>query len=286
MRQVTALVSLFSALFVFNFSADAFAAADGGKKSTPKKSAAKSETKTTLATEAAAPSEKSAVSVGDSANEKKTESGDDRPKEGEAEKPAIVEEPVLPKPVEHDGLVSIHYAPIDLLLPSKIGGTLGWMTSEKAAWEFEYTRGSVAVPFLIKDLGKLEEDRFSLVRRWGGLTGFNWYFGAFYHRFRLTLGDEIMNRLSGGAYPSLSLLTIEGVGSVLGCGYRWLYSDRWLLGLEFIAWSQPWITTKRDAGFMDLVTNQNDKDNVDTALKVIQYFPRLSILKLSAGYAF
>lgn len=191
-----------------------------------------------------------------------------------------------PESRSRDGLVSIHYAPFDFILPSKIGGTLGWRSAEKKSWEFEYTRGSVAIPFLIKDLGKLEEDRFTLARRWGGIEGFGFSLGVFYHRFKIHIGDELLNRLSNGTYPSVDLLAIEGIGAMLGLGYRWVFKQSIVLGLDLFSWSQPLITTKRQAAFLDVVSNQNDRDNIDSALKVMQYFPRFSALKLSLGYAF
>ena len=41
-----------------------------------------------------------------------------------------------------------NYSPVDLLIPSKFGFTLGYIKNTDTTWEFEYLRGSLSVPFI------------------------------------------------------------------------------------------------------------------------------------------
>jgi len=59
----------------------------------------------------------------------------------------------------------LNYSPLDCLIPSKIGLTLGLVNGTEQTWELEYLKGSVSVPFVIEDLGKMTDERISLIGR-------------------------------------------------------------------------------------------------------------------------
>lgn len=180
-----------------------------------------------------------------------------------------------------------HYSPIDLLIPSKMGAALEYRKSQEASWELEYTSGSIKVPFIIKDLGEVSESRISLMRRLGQeVRGFQFFYGVFYQNFKLHIGNAILNRITGGVYPSIDLVEISSLGATIGLGYRWLLQDKYILGLDGAAWAQPFINTKRSVPFLDVATDANDRDNVETAVRFIQYFPRFYVLKLTFGVRF
>lgn len=184
-------------------------------------------------------------------------------------------------------LLNVHYSPLDFLIPSKTGAAVLYRTSKDSAWELEYSNGSVKVPFIIKDLGEVAETRISLNRRHSnGGAGFQFFYGLFYQSFTLRLGNEILSRVTGGAIPSIELIEIGSVGASIGLGYRWHLKDRYVLGVDGAAWAQPMMNTKRSTPFLDAATNTTDRDNVDTAVKLIQYMPRFSLLKVSAGVEF
>lgn len=184
-------------------------------------------------------------------------------------------------------LLNIHYSPFDLILPSKTGAALLYRTSADAAWELEYSNGALKVPFIIKDLGEVSETRISLNRRHSnGGVGFQFLYGVFYQTFTLRLGNEILSRLTSGSIPNIELIEIGSVGATIGLGYRWRLKDRFVLGVDGAAWAQPFLNTKRSTPFLDAATNANDRDSVDATVKLIQYLPRFSLLKVSAGFEF
>lgn len=199
----------------------------------------------------------------------------------------VIVAPVLEADQFRPWMVTAHYSQLDLILPGKYGIAIARRGSERTAIEFEYTHGSF-VPFFIDDIGKFTEDRFSILRRFAQEdgAGFQWFYGAFYHRFQLKIGDALLSRLSGGTYPSADVVSIGGLGAMVGIGYRWIFKDKFVLGLDAVTWSQPFLTTSKDTKFLDVVTNADDRSKVDTAVRVMQYFPRFSVAKVEFGFRF
>jgi hypothetical protein len=180
-----------------------------------------------------------------------------------------------------------NYSPLDLLIPSKFGFTLGYIKSADKTWEFEYLRGSISVPFIVQDLGKMTEERFSVIgRSYFGGNSFNFSYGLSYFDFSLHLGDKLLNRVTGGDYPSIDLVEIQTLGFNLAIGNRWSFKRKVTFGIDWISWAQPVYVTNKKSAFLDYASNQQDKDDVDAAMKLIAYFPRLAFLKLQLGILF
>lgn len=180
-----------------------------------------------------------------------------------------------------------NYSPIDLLIPSKLGFTLGITNSNEKSWELEYLRASLSVPFVVEDLGKMTDQRLSLIgRSYPTGQNFNLSYGLTYFDFSLHLGDALLNRVTGGTYPSIELVDVQSLGFNLAFGNRWTFNQNVSFGIDWISWAQPVIVTGKKSSFLDYATNQQDKDDVDKAMKLIAYFPRLAFLKLQLGILF
>jgi hypothetical protein len=192
--------------------------------------------------------------------------------------PRSVPSPVPTSP-ERNVALFLQYAPVDLLLPSKIGAAIHW-----DGWEVEYLGSSIKVPLILKDLGSMSDKRFQIVRR-QSLSGWQFAWGVSYNSFQISLGDGFLNRLTGGLYPNVDLVEITTLGAVASFGYRYQWGN-WLAGIEVFGWAQPLITVKSSAPFLDSVTNQDDRAAVQTTIDLIRYFPRWSVAKVSAGYSF
>lgn len=194
--------------------------------------------------------------------------------------------PVLTEAEFKPWLLKVHYSYLDLILPGKYGFAVAHRGTENSMWEIEYTHGSFT-PFFIDDIGKFTEDRISVLRKFGshGVEGFTWFYGAFYHRFKLEIGNAILSRLTG-TYPSADVISISGLGLEIGASYGWLFKEKYFLGIDAITYSQPLVTLSRDTKFLDVVSNANDRDKVDAGVSVMQYFPRFAVAKIVLGYNF
>ena len=194
--------------------------------------------------------------------------------------------PVLVESAFKPWLLKLHYSYLDLILPGKYGFAVARRGTENSMWEIEYTHGSFT-PFFIDDIGKFTEDRISILRKFGshGVEGFTWFYGAFYHRFKLEIGNVLMSRLVAN-YPYADVISISGLGVVAGVSYGWLFKEKYFVGIDAITYSQPLATLSRETKFLDVVSNSNDRDKVDTGISVMQYFPRFAIAKIVLGYNF
>ncbi|MGE0761885.1 MAG: hypothetical protein AB7N80_01275 [Bdellovibrionales bacterium] len=178
------------------------------------------------------------------------------------------------------------YSSLDLLIPSKIGASLGHVSDVDHTWELEYISGSIAVPFIVEDLGKLTDRRIALTRyNYGGRNSFYFSYGLTYFSFKLHLGDELLNKITG-SYPSYDIIEINSLGVNFGLGNRWVFNHDISVGIDWFQWSQPLFVTDKKGTYLDYATDSGDRDDVETAIKLISYFPRWTVLKVSLGWMF
>lgn len=174
----------------------------------------------------------------------------------------------------------------DLIIPSKFGITILYNRSLEKSSELEFVSGSVA-PLLIDELGKFSDQRISYIaRKYFNNGSFNFHYGLTYSMLKLTLGDELLNAVTAGNYPSIELIELHSLGFNLGLGNRWTYKNGLTWGIDWVSWYQPIYVTKEDVPYLDVATDSGDRDDVETAVDIINYFPRLALLKLQLGYSF
>lgn len=181
---------------------------------------------------------------------------------------------------------TLNYAPFDLILPSKFGLTAGLVTDPDKYWELEYLKSSVSVPFVIEDIGEMSDERLSLIRRdFVGNSTFNFSYGLSYYRFKVHIGSRLLASASASA-ADVDLIHVESLGFNFGLGHRWVFANRWMLAIDWAAWSQPVFTTQLSDKYIDSTNNEDNKDTVNTAAKLISWVPRITLLKLQVGYSF
>jgi hypothetical protein len=178
------------------------------------------------------------------------------------------------------------YSMIDLLIPSKIGFTVGFINSAEKTWEVEFLRGSLAIPFLVRDIGKMSDTKLSLlIRSYGQRNSFHLVYGLAYYDFSVRLGDELLSRVSS-QIPSMELIEIKALGAHFGIGNRWTFGKSFTVGVDWVAWSQPLIVLSKKTDILNYATDQNDKDNINAAVNLISSFPRWTAMKFQMGFLF
>jgi len=203
--------------------------------------------------------------------------------------------PVASNKMESMRAVRLQYAPLDLLLPSKWGVAVqGQVLGETV--ELDYASASVSVPWILKDLGSMSEKRLQLNfispigESANALQGWNFRWGLSLNSFQIRLGDALLSRLSGGVYPSLDVVDLQTLGVVGSIGYRRLWGNlqqaHWGWGVDLFSWAQPLITTKNSAPFLDAVTDREDRESVEQAIRVVRLFPRWTLGRFSVAYRF
>lgn len=186
-----------------------------------------------------------------------------------------------------DVIVLANYSLFDLIIPSKIGLTAGYIVDAETTWELEYLRASLSVPFLVKDIGKMTDQRLSVTRRaFLGKHSFNFSYGLTYFDYSIKVGSEILNRLNSNYPGGLDLVSLQGVGFNVGFGNRWTLKKNITVGVDWLSLSQPVILTGKKSGILNYIDNENDRKNVSGAIKVASYFPRFAAIKFQLGIMF
>lgn len=178
-----------------------------------------------------------------------------------------------------------NYSSIDLIIPNKWGATATWIDGPDSSLEFEYLTGALNFPFLVDELGEIRDSRFSLIRRnYAEKGNFNFFYGLAYHKFHVKVGSEILNRI--GNVPFIDVMNMDTLAVVLGLGHRWVFDHNITLGIDWISLSQPVFRTRRNIPIMQYVRNSSDRHDLDTVIRFGEFFPRIVLLKLQAGFTF
>lgn len=143
------------------------------------------------------------------------------------------------------------------------------------------------MPLVITNLGNMTDQRISVIRRsYDERNSLNFSYGLSYFDFSIHLGDKLLSNLSGGNYPSVDLVAVQALGLNLGIGNRWTFKRNITFGVDWFSLAQPFFVTSKNAPFLDHSSNQEDKDSVDNAVKVISSLPRLVFFKIQLGILF
>lgn len=182
------------------------------------------------------------------------------------------------------------YSPIDLIIPSKIGGSFYFSSSDGLnQYEISYLRASLSIDqtFGSANVASVTEQKFSFLNRnFSHGSTFNWFYGLSYAAIESHLGKDYINSLPPGSGHDPDLLQVDVLALDIGLGNRWYFENGVTLGVDWIGVTQPVATLKKKETFTDQTSNQNDKDEVNKFINFMKSFPRIYTLKLQLGYSF
>jgi hypothetical protein len=178
------------------------------------------------------------------------------------------------------------YSPFDLLIPGKIGGSIGFLQDRSTTLEAEYLGASYSVPAFIENIGDFSDKRISLVRRvYGDHNSLNFHYGLSYFDSNITVGSRYLASASNtNAYSDL--MKQRSVGFIVGVGSRWTFPKGFTVGVDWISYAQPLVVVQQDSSIINAIQDQNAKKTVQEVFQAALYFPRISILKLGLGWTF
>lgn len=179
------------------------------------------------------------------------------------------------------------FSPLDLFIPKKIGASVGWIESASRTWEFEYLRGKISAPSFLEDLGKMTDEKISIMARsYFSKNSFNLSYGLTYFRFKVQLGSEQLQGIPPGERSQFDVVELESFGVNVGVGNRWALTEHISFGVDWIELYQPLVETKANTDFVDETSDQDTKDDVEDLLDIVGHFPRFTVLKLQLGMTF
>lgn len=179
------------------------------------------------------------------------------------------------------------YSPIDLLIPSKFGLTLGYIENTDTTWQLEFVRGSLSAPFFFTDIGKMTDQRISILRRnYFQTNSFYMSYGVSYMDFATKLGSEYISAATSGNIPEIDILRMRNLGVQFSIGNQWCITKHFVAGVDWVGIYQPLLQLDKKSAFLDNTTNAELRDNVDEVIKALSYVPRLTFMKIQIGMTF
>lgn len=179
------------------------------------------------------------------------------------------------------------YSLLDTWIPSKWGASYAFTPSPRGSWEIEYLRGTLSIPFIIEDFGKITDQRLSVFyRSYSDRNSFSFLYGINYSSFKAQLGIDYLSTVSGGNVGQVDLVAIETLGLTWGVGNRWQLNNNVLIGLDWFTIYIPVITLESQADFLSANASEKRKEEIRDALDVIERIPTFAALKFQLGIAF
>lgn len=178
------------------------------------------------------------------------------------------------------------YSGVSTWIPSKLGLSYTYSPSVTGSWELAYSRGSVAAPFFLDDLGSITESSISLLyRSYSRRNSFSFIYGLNYYNFDARLSGEYLASVTGD--PSdFNILRVRSIGVTVGLGNRWQLKNGVSLGVDWFHLNIPVNVFETDADYLNSDADPEDKEDVRDALDFLKRVPTFSFLKLQVGYTF
>lgn len=178
-----------------------------------------------------------------------------------------------------------NYSYFDLWIPSKIGFSLTYSSSEKRSWEFEYLKGSFSIPFVVEDLGKFVDTRMSLLTRsFPYNSNFNYFYGLNYNHIEIFIGDKFLASIT--PFPSFDVMSIKTLGFTWGLGHRWQFKNRFIVSVDWFQINIPLLTLEEKTPFLASTTNASDREDAQDVVDFFKSFPTIGALKFQLGISF
>ena len=102
------------------------------------------------------------------------------------------------------------YSFLDTWVPGKLGLSFARNSTPEGGWELEYLRGTLAVPFIIDDLGKITDQRISLFyRSYSSRNSLSYLYGISYSTFNVHLGTDFISSISGENISQFDIMEVQ-----------------------------------------------------------------------------
>ena len=182
--------------------------------------------------------------------------------------------------------VIAEYSPLDLILPAKVGGSLGYIQSREKTFEVEYLGASLSAPWFVGDVGSFSDRRIALVERsYAQRNSFNIHYGLAYFDTDIHVGSSYLASATGAAVYS-DLMRERSIGVIFGVGSRWTFPHGLTLSCDWFSWAQPVFVIDQDSSLINSIQDSSAKATLQDAFQASLFFPRFSFMKVGLGWAF
>lgn len=132
----------------------------------------------------------------------------------------------------------------------------------------------------VKETLKVFEARYFI-----GTSSFHIPFGFGQREIRAQLGNEYLSKISGNA-SHLDVLMIRQNLLHAGLANRWYADGGFTVGVDWLQLYVPVGDAAIEAPYLRSSAGEERKNDVEKILRIFEYIPHISMLRLHAGYSF
>ena len=182
---------------------------------------------------------------------------------------------------DSNGTLLVGYQFLNTWVPAKKTGSYTYYFNQNWAVEGEYATSKFSLDIAGINLGRIEEDRYSLLGKYFVGNSFYFNFGGYLSRLELFVGDKFEDALGNKINDSF-IMDIYGVS--FGVGNRWIYNNGISLGVDWLRFNMPFATSTKQKVLKTL--DAENSDDVKRVGKVFRNFPAFTFIGVNIGYTF
>lgn len=183
--------------------------------------------------------------------------------------------------------VSVDAALFETWVITKYGLTFTYNDSPENAYELEYLKGGLGFGYFGVNLGSIEEQKLTaLWRSYSARNTFSFFTGMSYNIFRVHLGSEYLETVTGSQRANVDVAEIQTLGLTWGFGQRWHMKNGGVWGVDWFNIMIPLVLLREDTPFQQVSNSPSKREEFSDAAKLFKRVPSLGVLKLQIGYSF
>lgn len=177
--------------------------------------------------------------------------------------------------------VMVGYQMLNTWVPAKKTGSYTYYFNESWGLELEYASSKFSMDIAGIDLGRVEEDRYSLLGKYFVGNSFYFNFGAYVSKLEIFVGDKFADTFGERINQSFIM---DIYGASFGVGNRWIFNNGISLGVDWLRFNMPLATSTKQRVLKRL--DAENSDDIKRVEKIFKNFPAFTFVGLNIGYSF
>jgi hypothetical protein len=179
------------------------------------------------------------------------------------------------------------YSVFETWVLSKYGATIAYNSTPFDTYELEYMKGSFGWGYFGIDIGKISEQKATLLwRSFNQRNTLNFITGIYYDKFDIHLGSDMLATVSGNTQSSVELVELATAGLTWGVGNRWQTKKGFVWGADWFVINVPLTVIREKNSFVDTTTDADKRKETVDAMNVLKHFPAFAVFKVQLGVSF
>lgn len=179
------------------------------------------------------------------------------------------------------GSLMVGFQALNTWVPAKKTASYTQNFNRNWGLELEYAVSKLSVDVAGIDLGKIEENRYSLLGKYFVGNSFYFNFGAYVSRVEIFVGDKFEDTFGNRINDSFIM---DIYGGSFGVGNRWIFDNGITLGVDWLRFNMPIATSTKQRVLKSL--DEENSDDVKKVEKVFNNFPAFTFVGFNVGYTF